>query len=59
MAGLEGCSTLTSVNGIACAGLISGGLIELKAEGLEKGLVMGFVTYLARSSDTIKSLELR
>ena len=59
MAGLEGCSKLTLLNGIACSGLVSGELAELKAEGLERGLVMGVVKYLPRSSERLKALDLR
>lgn len=59
MAGIERSSRLKSVNGIDCAGLVTGVLEDLKANGLEKGLVMGFVKYLSRSSGSLRSLDLR
>ncbi len=60
LAGMDGCTGLATINGVACAGLYSGGLEELRAAGgLDRGLTLGIVLYLSRSTATLRALDLR
>ena len=70
MAGMEGCAALESVGGVACKGLMTGGLEVLAAvqldedededeDEVEEGLALAFVPYLGRSASCLKSLDMR
>jgi hypothetical protein len=59
MAALEGCTALTAINGVACAGLIAGGLTDLQLGGKEEGFALSFVRYLERNCSTLVSLDMR
>jgi hypothetical protein len=56
---LEACPRLASLNGIACAGLVTGGLTDLRLGELEEGLAAGLFRFLARSGGTLTALDLR
>jgi hypothetical protein len=61
MEGLEPCTRLERLNGIACCGLIAGALSELQVAGnkAEDGFALSFVRYLPRSASTLVTLDLR
>ena len=61
MEGLEPCSRLERLNGIACCGLIAGALSELQLSGhkAEDGFALSFVRYLPRSASSLVSLDMR
>ena len=61
MEGLEPCTRLERLNGIACGGLITGALSKLQLAGnkAEDGFALSFVQYLPRSASTLVSLDMR
>ena len=59
MGALEMCTNLASLSGVACRGLVAGGLTDLQLGDKEAGLAMGFVRYLGRSGSTLASLDMR
>ena len=62
MEGLEGCSRLACLDGIACAGLVAGGLAALSMEGRgdEAGLALAVARrFLPRSTSSLVTLDLR
>ncbi len=59
MTALEGCTALISVNGVSCAGLITGALTDLQLRDKEEGFALSFVRYLERNSSTLVSLDMR
>ena len=59
MAALEGCTALTSINGVACSGLVAGALTDLQLGSKEEGFALSFVRYLERSCSTLVSLDMR
>ena len=59
MGSLHMCSNLASLSGVACRGLVAGGLTDLQLGDKEPGLAMGFVQFLGRSGATLASLDMR
>jgi hypothetical protein len=62
MGGLEGCSRLACLDGIACSGLIAGGLSALLLEGRgdEAGLALAVARrFLPRSASSLVALDFR
>lgn len=62
MSGLEGCPRLSTLDGVSCAGMVTGGLVELALSSLgeEAGLALAAAKrFLSRSYSTLETLDLR
>jgi hypothetical protein len=53
------CTNIAFLSGVACRGLVSGGLTDLNLRDKELGLALGFVKYLWRSSAFLTFLDMR